>query len=383
MLIIAALSAILLPLLFLYIIYALDLYASGRFRTVALCFVWGLTAFALALGVNTAIKNGVLEGLFHMDTSRSFTLTVILVAPIVEEILKSLILVYLARRPDFAYFVDGAIYGFAAGIGFSVLENLWYMAQPQAAGQGIMLVVSRSFSTCLMHGSASALVGVSIGRFRYGHGGARLLSTILGWAAAMVLHSIFNRVVQFWEGPALLLGVVGLGVGGMVLIALFIRWGLAEEKKWIEETLGAELGVTGGEKALVMELHDLEALLRPVKRSFGKEKATLVEQFLLKQAQLGIKQKSLEMTTSPQLRGQVQSQIDDLQTEIDQIRRQVGVYCMTYVRSIIPLEQVVEWAGPLAERVAQAQRRPARSNLWGDLQSRAAARAQDRPDAGG
>ncbi len=374
--VVAILSAILLPLLFLYIIYALDLYASGRFRVVALCFFWGLIAFALALGINTAIKRTILEGPLRMDGSRSFTLTVILIAPIVEEILKSLILVYLARRPDFAYFVDGAIYGFAAGIGFSVLENLWYMAQPQAADQGVMLVISRSFSTCLMHGSASALVGVSIGRFRYGHGGARLLSTVLGWGAAITLHSVFNRVVRFWAGAALLLGAVGLGIGGLVLIAVFIRWGLAEEKKWIAETLGAELGVTGGEKALVMEMGDLTTLLRPVRESFGREKASLVEQFLLKQAQLGIKQKSLEMTTSPQLRGQMQAQIDELQGEIDRLRRQVGVYCMTYVRSIIPLEQVREWIGPLADRVAQAQRRPARADLWGDLQSRASVQAR-------
>ncbi len=376
MMITAVLSAILLPLLFLYIIYALDLYASGRFRTVALCFVWGLIAFGLALGLNTIIKDHLLVSRLRLDPAHAFTLTVVLVAPIVEEILKSLILIYLARRPDFAYFVDGAIYGFAAGIGFSVLENLWYMTQPQASGQGIMLVVSRSFSTCLMHGSSSALVGVSVGRFRYGHGGARLLSTILGWAAAIVLHSTFNRIVQFWSGPTLLLGVIGLGLGGVILIALFIRWGLAEEKKWIEETLGAGLGVTGGEKALVLEMNNLEVLLRPVRQNFGKEKASLVEQFLLKQAQLGIKQKSREMIDSPQLQEQMRVQMDDLQTEIDQLRRQVGVYCMTYVRSIIPLEQVVEWVGPLTERVALAQQRPARSNLWGNLQSQAAARSQ-------
>ena len=376
MMITAVLSAILLPLLFLYIIYALDLYASGRFRTVALCFVWGLIAFGLALGLNTIIKDHLLVSRLRLDPAHAFTLTVVLVAPIVEEILKSLILIYLARRPDFAYFVDGAIYGFAAGIGFSVLENLWYMTQPQASGQGIMLVVSRSFSTCLMHGSSSALVGVSVGRFRYGHGGARLLSTILGWAAAIVLHSTFNRIVRFWSGPTLLLGVIGLGLGGVILIALFIRWGLAEEKRWIEETLGAGLGVTGGEKALVLEMNNLEVLLRPVRQNFGKEKASLVEQFLLKQAQLGIKQKSREMIDSPQLQEQMRVQMDDLQTEIDQLRRQVGVYCMTYVRSIIPLEQVVEWVGPLTERVALAQQRPARSNLWGNLQSQAAARSQ-------
>ncbi len=380
MLIVAGIIAVLLPLVFLYIIYALDLYSSGSFRTVALCFLWGLVAFGLAFGLNTAVNEYLLQDQLHIDRFRAYTLTVVLVAPIVEELVKSLALVYFARRPDFAYFVDGAIYGFAAGIGFSIVENIWYLSLPDSAGQGALLVITRSFTTCLMHGSASALVGVSIGRFRYGRGRTRILSTILGWGAAMVLHSGFNRVVEFWEGTALLLGAVGLGIGGVVLIALFIRWGLAEEKRWIEETLGLDLRVTEGEKALVRELQDVDVLLKPIVERFGRDKADQVEDFLVKQAQLGIKQKSSEMTTDPRLKQQVQNQIQELQEEIDGLRRKVGVYCMTYVRSIFPLDLVVQWMGDLQRRVEEAKQRPAQFDVWGKLQSAAAARAGNEPE---
>jgi RsiW-degrading membrane proteinase PrsW (M82 family) len=370
MLIIAGLIAILLPLLFLYIIYALDLYSSGSFRTVATCFGWGFVAFGLSLAFNTGIKVFFLEGLLRLDPIESLTWAIILVAPIVEEVAKSLALVYYGQRPDFTYFVDGAIYGFAAGIGFSILENFFFIAQTDTAGQGALLVISRSFSTCLMHGSASALVGVSIGRFRYGHGWTRILSTILGWGAAILLHSGFNRVVRFWEGSALLLGTVGLGVGGIVLIALFIRWGLAEERRWIEETLGLGLRVTEKEKALVRELQNLEDLLRPIKERFGKDKASLVEEFLLKQAQLGIKQKSSELTTDPRLKQEVQEQLRVLQEEMEALRRQVGVYCMTYVRSILPAESIVLWSN-LEQLVKAAQDRTPQFDIWGKLQARA------------
>jgi RsiW-degrading membrane proteinase PrsW (M82 family) len=373
MLVIAILSAILLPLLFLYIIHALDLYSSGRFWVVAACFVWGLLAFGLAVLVNTAIKNNLLENVLRISFARSFMLIVILVAPIVEEILKSLILIYLGRRPDFTYFVDGAIYGFAAGIGFSILENIWYIMQPENAGQGVALVISRSFSTCLMHGSASALVGVSIGRFRYGHGRTRIVANILGWGAAMVLHSTFNRVVWFWDGAALLLGAVALGICGVGLIALFIRWGLIEERRWIEETLGAKLRVTEKEKALVRELNNLEELLQPITLRFGKEKSALVEEFLVKQAQLGIKQKSSELAADPRLKGQIQEQITKLREEMEAIRREVGVYCMTYVRTIFPPDSVVFWSN-LERLVDDAQQREAEFNIWGKLQATAESR---------
>jgi RsiW-degrading membrane proteinase PrsW (M82 family) len=375
MLIVAGLIAILLPLLFLYIIYALDLYSSGSFRTVASCFGWGVAAFGLALVLNTGIKDFLLEGQLHMNQTASMTLTIVLVAPIVEEIGKSLVLVYHGRSPNFTYFVDGAIYGFAAGIGFSILENFFFIWQTDGAGQGAVLVISRSFSTCLMHGSASALVGISIGRFRYGHGWTRILSTILGWGAAMVLHSSFNRVTQSWQGAALLLGTVGLGIGGVLLIALFIRWGLAEERRWIEETLGLGMRVTEKEKALVRQLNNLEELLRPVKERFGKEKAGLVEEFLVKQAQLGIKQKSSQLATDPRLIQEVQGQIDALQKEMDALRRKVGVYCMTYVRSIFPPQSVALWTD-LERLVEAAQQRTPQFDMWGKLQATASARAK-------
>jgi RsiW-degrading membrane proteinase PrsW (M82 family) len=381
MLIIAGIIAVLLPLVFLYIIYALDLYSSGSFRTVAICFVWGLVAFGFAFLLNTGVNEHVLQGQLNINRFRAFTLTVVLVAPIVEELVKSLALIYFGRRPDFTYFVDGAIYGFAAGIGFSILENFWYMSQAGGAEQGPVLVISRSFSTCLMHGSASALVGVSIGRFRYGHGRARVLSTILGWGAAMVLHSVFNRVVEFWDGAALLVGAVGIGIGGMILIALFIRWGLAEEKKWIEDTLGLDLRVTEKEKALVRQLQDVDELLEPIRDRFGDEKTAQVEEFLVKQAQLGIKQKTSGMTTDDRLRQQLQAQVQELQAEIDELRRQVGVYCMTYVRSIFPLELVVQWMSDLERRVEEAKQKPAQYNLWGKLQSAADSRMETGPES--
>jgi RsiW-degrading membrane proteinase PrsW (M82 family) len=376
---VAYLIAILLPLLFLYVIYALDLYASGSFRIVLACFVWGLVAFALAYGANTAIRDLLLEQALGMDWTESLAVTVVMVAPIVEEILKSGAILYLARRAEFTYFVDGAIYGFSAGIAFSILENFFYIAQA-GAGQGALLVISRSFSTCLMHGSASALVGIAIGRFRYGHGRTRFLSAILGWGAAIALHAAFNRVVEYAEGSALLVGAVGLGVGGVLLIALFIRWGLAEEKQWIEETLDMSLRVTSKEKALVRDLGDLGRLLEPVRARFGKERTTLVEQFLLKQAQLGIKQKTLQLADDEALRAGVQGQIDTLREEMEGLRRQVGVYCMTYVRSIFPPDSIVLWTD-LERLVQEAQARPAQFNMWGKLQ--AASDAQARGEGSG
>jgi RsiW-degrading membrane proteinase PrsW (M82 family) len=195
------LAAVAVPLGFLALVRWLDLYASGSIKGVLICFGWGLVAFLLALQINTFVVRFV-----------GFTLLVTLFAPMIEEVCKSLILVYYVRRPDFTYFVDGAIYGFAAGTCFAVLENLFYLSNAEGAG-GLALAFGRAFSTALMHGSATALVGIALGRLRFGRGASRLASLLLGWGAAMTLHITFNNVVNQQAGQLTLLLAIVLGLG--------------------------------------------------------------------------------------------------------------------------------------------------------------------------
>src|SRR5262249_37084964 len=144
------------PLVALWIIRTLDLYGTGSFRLVLASFAWGIIAFGLAFGVNrTMLVNNIVT---H-DVFVRFS------APIIEEILKSLILLWLVRRPNFTYFVDGAIYGFAAGIGFAIFEDYSYVLDHSTAAMGV--AVARVLSTNLMHASASALIGIAIGWARF------------------------------------------------------------------------------------------------------------------------------------------------------------------------------------------------------------------------
>jgi len=349
--------AIAIPLLFLALVRWLDLYASGSFRTIVLCLAWGMVAFYLALQVNTFVVRFVGYGLL-----------LTLAAPIIEEILKSLALIYLVRRSDFTYFVDGAIYGFAAGTAFALLENLLYLHRA-GADTGLLVALSRGFSTSLMHGSATALVGVALGRLRFSRGPGRAASLLLGWAAAMTLHISFNNVVNAQQGLLTLGLAIVLGLGGVGLTVAFIFWGLAEERRWLRETLTPATGVSAGEAAVVQQMADLDTLLAPVVEHFGAAKRQQVAKFLQLQAQMGLKRKAQALTPDPALAATLAGQVADLRREMDALRRDVGVYCMAYVRSILPP------AGePLWERLAQATDAtapaPAGRSLWGALDER-------------
>ena len=365
--IVGMLVAVGVPLVFLAMVRWLDLYASGSFKGVLICLGGGMFAFWLAFPVNSAAVGLV---------STALVLTV--TAPIAEEILKSLILVYAVRRSDFTYFVDGAIYGFAAGTAFAVFENLFYLSGA-GSDTGLGLAISRAFSTALMHGSASALVGISLGRLRYGHGASRFASLLMGWAAAMALHITFNVVVNSAIGPWTLIAAISIGLGGVGLIAAFIFWGLAEERRWLNETLGLKVGVSAGEAAVVQKLADLDTLLAPVAETFGAERRRQAEIFLKLQAQLGLKRKVQQMTTDPKRRAELETQVNGLRTEIDRVRRALGVYCMSYIRSILPPETEPLWER-LGQSLEESETIP-RHSLWGRLGSKM--EALDRQETAG
>ncbi|MFN8491583.1 MAG: PrsW family glutamic-type intramembrane protease [Caldilineaceae bacterium] len=356
----ASLIAIAIPLAFLLLVRRLDLYASGNIVTVLLCMGGGVAAFLAAGQVNSALLPLV-----------GYTLVVTLVAPIVEEIFKSVLLIYFVRQPDFTYFVDGAIYGFAAGIAFAVVENLLYLSQmpPTAAtGENIALAMTRAFSTSLMHGSASALVGVALGRFRFGRGRTRVGALLLGWGAAMGLHLAFNNLISRDWGLLTIGLAVALGLGGVLLNVLLIRWGLREERAWLQETLNQQVGVSRGEAAVVQELAQLDRLLAPVAERFGAEKRQQVETFLRRQAQLGLKHKVELLTSDPQLRAAMAAEITLLRQQVDELRRAIGVYCMSYVRSILP-----PTGEPLWERLQTTLADPpasAKKSLWRSVEQK-------------
>src|SRR5689334_7223898 len=97
--------AFIVPLLFLYFVRKFDLFATGRYAVNFVTLIWGIIAYLLAVQVNS----GMITQGFATRTQ-----VIQIWAPIVEEILKSIILIYLVSRADFNYIVDGAIYGFGA-----------------------------------------------------------------------------------------------------------------------------------------------------------------------------------------------------------------------------------------------------------------------------
>ena len=128
------------------------------FKLVSLGAVIGAIAVGGAAAGLSYSLNGQLLDLLRME----FVSYSRYASPWLEESLKAALLVYLIRSRRVGMLVDAAIYGFAIGSGFALVENFYYLAtRPDAH---IAVQVIRGFGTAIMHGGATAIFAiVSVG----------------------------------------------------------------------------------------------------------------------------------------------------------------------------------------------------------------------------
>jgi len=115
------------------------------------------------------------------------------VAPLTEEALKALYVVWLLRRKRAGFLVDAAILGFSVGAGFALVENVEYLravAEPQ-----VFLWIVRGFGTAILHGAATAILAVIAKVIGDRRPEQPLAAFLTGLLAAAGIHSLFNHFV--------------------------------------------------------------------------------------------------------------------------------------------------------------------------------------------
>jgi len=354
------------PLVFLFVIRKFDLYGTGKYAVNFVTLIWGIAAYLLAVQIN----NGVIDQGWGTRTQ-----VIRIYAPIVEEILKCLILVYLVQRADFNYVVDGAIYGFGAGIGFAIIENYEYVSgNPEIA---LTVAVARVFSTNLIHATGSGVIGTALALRRSDPSWRSWLLIGIGYAFSISFHMGFNTMVN--SGGFLIFAIL-FGFSGLGLIWYAIHRGMNVQKAWVGEKLGEADRATKSETRALMRIEELQKeILTPVERQFGAEKAGLVHEMLLKQAEMGIKRKLLETTPSETRRAEIERLIENLKSEVKQLRDSIGPYCMMLVRQVY-LEQDARVWDSINARIAESRTGQKGGGLWDRTTERMkSGKTQDQP----
>ncbi len=163
---------------------------------------------------------------FSRDPTMVTFLVIIVLAPLIEEFACVMVVRRFSRyiwRPR-----NGLVFGAAVGLGFAATENFLYEGTAlfvEGFAAFLSVAVVRSFSSALMHASATSISGYGVARAKsYGeHWWPYFL-------AAVAMHASFNLFASFGElftariGPAA--SVFGL-VFSLILVliaVLYLRW---------------------------------------------------------------------------------------------------------------------------------------------------------------
>jgi RsiW-degrading membrane proteinase PrsW (M82 family) len=174
---------------FLAVLVWLDSYKLVRIRWIIATIGLGCVAAGLSYGLNNL-------GLRLLNIE--FVTYTRFVAPVLEESLKAAIIMILLRHHRIGFLVDAAIFGFAVGTGFAILENLFYLQMIPETRLSTWIV--RGFGTAFMHGGATAIFAI-ISHATVGQRAALgAVAYVPGFVIATIAHSVFNH---FFFSPIL------------------------------------------------------------------------------------------------------------------------------------------------------------------------------------
>jgi len=213
-----------LPLLW-WAFWWLDRYEPEPRRYKIAAFVWGgVVAVAIALSLQIFIQK---TWDLSDETMASF------VAPLTEEPAKCLFLVltFLRTRRVIDSFIDGVIYAGIVGLGFAFVENLGYYAAAYLGSPDIKIAGAEGVTTTFIvrgvfspfaHPLFTSAFGIAIGLAV-----ARKSKTaqwsigIIGLAASIGLHGLWNGSLSYGGGTGFLLIYLALGLV-LLLLTTFV-----------------------------------------------------------------------------------------------------------------------------------------------------------------
>jgi RsiW-degrading membrane proteinase PrsW (M82 family) len=215
--VVGALVSLLPVVLFLGGLVYLDSYKLVTFRSVLVAVAAGIAAAGVAFGTATVITGEL--GLSQVPYSRY-------IAPVVEETLKAAFPVWLLWKKRIGFLVDAAVYGFAVGTGFALLENISYLLTVTDSNPLLWLV--RGLGTALMHGGVTAMVAV-LGRSMSERNSGGLTAAVApGLVVAVLIHSAFNH---FFMSPVA--SAFATVVGVPVVMAVVFRFSEKSTREWL------------------------------------------------------------------------------------------------------------------------------------------------------
>jgi RsiW-degrading membrane proteinase PrsW (M82 family) len=289
------------------LVYFLDLYEHEPISVVIASLIWGAVAATTLAGIANAGWGLVVARVGGPAFAARWT--VALTAPFVEETLKGLgvVMIYLIVRDEFDDVMDGFVYGAMCGLGFAIVEDVFYFmsvfgGQPGGVLRGFFLrvVASGLYSHVLYTGLVGMGIGYLVSR-RMQTSLARRIWVCAGLCALAVFgHFLWDSPLfdLFPSGPltvgTFFLSVVAAAVKGLpllIFVSVAIVLARRRERRWLDESLTGEVGGEGisrGELRVLESPTRRRLTRREMRRRAGRGAASLLRRLQREQVNLAM-----------------------------------------------------------------------------------------------
>ena len=253
-------------LIFLATLKYFDSFKLVRLPSVLVLMSGGVLAALAAMIINSALMDR-----FDIDyvTYSHFG------APVIEEVLKISIIAWYIRTDRVGFAFDAAILGGAAGTGFAVVENIFYLAI--MGDQQMALWAVRGFGTAIMHAATAMVFATLAHGFSLRADKAGLREFLPGLAIAIIAHGLFNNLV----GEKPIVGTMVMMLIFPAMLSIFLRRDAKSIDAWLAFDFAAH-------EALLHDLNrgnyldrDVGRMLDEMRSRFGDDAADLVHEYLL------------------------------------------------------------------------------------------------------
>ncbi len=314
-------------LAFLGFLFFFDTFRLVRPRRI----VWAIAA-GIGSGLACYFVNSSLLGILGWPVL-SYA---VLLAPIIEETIKGSYLGWLLHRRKVGFLVDTAILGFATGSGFALAENVFYLKNLPDAPLFVWII--RGFGTAIMHGGATAIFAISVRAvMEVGHRfSARGL--LPGLAAAILIHSVFNRMLGTPVVATLLIMIIV-----PALMWLVYRVGEKRLRLWLGQGFDRDTELLALINDGQVRETPLGRYLISLRGSFRPELLADMLCLLRLQAELSIRAKGILLLREHGLKPHPDPELEDKLTEVKFLEKSLGKTGMLALRPVCRWQGNDQW----------------------------------------
>ncbi|MFH0736319.1 MAG: PrsW family glutamic-type intramembrane protease [bacterium] len=312
-------------IMFLLLLNSLDTFKLLKPSFIATAMIWGFISAISAYFINSYFFS-------FLDSKIVSGLT----APITEETLKIGIVVYFFYKAKVGFLADSLIIGFAAGAGFSIIENIVYL--DQFASHNFMLWVIRGFGTAIMHGTSTAIAAVIIQNLVSKKEKIQSYFILVGLSAGIGIHAVFNSFLL----PPLFQTVLQITFLPVIVINIFNK---SEKslRNWMEEQSNSEFELLRIIKRGEFKTTRTGKYILSIKSRFPQEVIFDILAYIQLHLELSIKAKGMLLMKEAGFETKEYENIKSMLNELDFLSKSIGKTGMRTLTPIIHISKKDLW----------------------------------------